>query len=109
MDFSALAASDHVRIVGRDATGKRISTRDVTDPAQITALYHVVESRPDGWRRPWPEMPASRWSVTFSRDGREVGSFGVGNSFLTIDGYLRNLAGADLRDVLALLQGPAGP
>ena len=105
MDFSALASADHVRIVGLDAAGQRVGAREVSDKAEVAALYRVVDSRQDGWFRPWPKMPSGRWTVTFSRDGRELGAYRVGKNFLSSDGYVRNLATADQRDVLDLVQG----
>lgn len=103
MDFSAFTQSDRARIVDTDRNS-RVDAREVTDPAQVAALYRAVADRPDGWHRPWPGSPQVRWQVTFSRAGREVGGYGVGANFIAYDGFVRNLAGSDLRSVLALVQ-----
>lgn len=103
MDFGAFAQGDRARIVDTDRNS-RGSAREVSDPAQVAALYRAVADRPDGWHRPWPGSPRVRWQVTFSRAGRELGGYGVGANFIAYDGYVRNLAGSDLRSVLALVQ-----
>ncbi len=107
MNFGELALADRVRIADREA-GSRADIRDVNDPSTVAAFYQVVATRPDGWHRPWTESPNPRYTVTFSRSGKDLGSYGVGSSYLVADGYVRNLAGADLRAVLSLVQA-AGP
>ena len=107
MNFGELALADRVRIADREA-GPQGEVREVNDAAAVAAFYQVVAARPDGWHRPWTESPKPRYTVTFSRTGRELGSYGVGSNYIIADGYVRNLAGADLRAVLGLVR-PGGP
>jgi hypothetical protein len=108
MKFGELALADHVRVSEREAASHS-SVREVSDAASIAAYYEVVASRPDGWHRPWTESPKPRYTVSFSRAGKEIGSYGVGSNYIIADGYVRNLAGADLRAVLSLLRADATP
>lgn len=108
MKFGELAGADHVRVLDREAA-PHSSVREVSDTASVAAYFEVVASRPDGWHRPWTESPKPRFTVSFSRAGREIGSYGVGSNYIIADGYVHNLAGADLRAVLALLRADNTP
>jgi hypothetical protein len=103
MKFGELALADRVRVADREAPPQS-SVREVSDAASVAAYYQIVASRPDGWHRPWSESPKPRYTVSFSRAGKEIGSYGVGSNYIIADGYVRNLAGADLRAVLSLMR-----
>ena len=87
----SIRRSDSVHITENSHGGKDGDTRVISNREQIDALYRVVLSQSGVWRRPTFDAPFLRWMVEFIRDGRILGSYGVGANFLEVNGYLHHL------------------
>jgi hypothetical protein len=98
-----------VRVTGNSHAGTDGDTRDISKREQIDAFYHIVSSQSGEWRRPTFDAPSLRWIVEFTRNGRTLGSYGVGSNFLEMNGYLHPLQPEQLRLVTELLEDPSTP
>lgn len=91
VDTSVFAGADWVHVTGNSTAGTQKDGRDITDPAQIGALYRLVSTQPGDWHRFAFDGPLLQWSVEFRRKGKSLGSCGVGANFLAVDSYVLNL------------------
>jgi hypothetical protein len=109
VDTSAWTVADQVRIVGNDISRTDKDTRDIVSREQIDALYHLVSAQPGGWHRFWFDAPLLRWTVEFIREGKTVGSYGVGASFIEIYPYTIALKPAQQQKAIELLHTSSSP
>jgi len=91
VDVSGFAGADLVRIIGNSTAGTERDTRDVASQQQIETLYRFVASQTNGWRRVQFDAPLLRWKVEFIRDGKTLGSYGVGANFIESYDYVLTL------------------
>ena len=103
VDTSGLAEADLVHITGNNTAGTAGDTRDISSREQIDSLYRVVSSSPKDWHRAGFDSPLLKWKVEFIREGKVLGSYGVGSNFLAMNGYLSSLQQEQQRAVSALL------
>jgi hypothetical protein len=108
-DTPVFAGADSVRITENRHGRKDSDTRVISNREQIDAIYRVVLSQSGVWRRPTFDVPFLRWMVEFIRDGRVLGSYGVGSNFLSVGGYLHHLQTDELLLVTTLLKGTSMP
>jgi hypothetical protein len=91
VDTSTFAGANRVHITGNREARTEKDSRDISDPDQIAALYRLVASQPGKWHRYSFDAPSLKWLVEFSRDGKSLGSYGVGSNFLGMGPYVVNL------------------
>jgi hypothetical protein len=84
-------------------------TRDISKREQIDAFNRIVSSQSGEWHRPTFDAPLLRWIVEFMRDGKTLGSYGVGSNCLAMNGCLHSLQPEQLRLVTELLKVPSTP
>jgi hypothetical protein len=103
VDTSAWNVADRVHIVGNGSSRTDKDTRDIVNREQIDALHDFVSAQPGGWQRIRFDAPALRWTVEFIRDGKTLGSYGVGANFIEIYPYALTLKPGQQQKVIELL------
>src|ERR1700679_941752 len=106
---AVFAGADRVRVTRNSRAGADGDTRDISKREQIDAFYHFVSSVSGEWRRPTFDAPFRRWVVEFRRDGKTLGSYGVGSNFLGMNDYVHVLEPEQLRLVIELLEDTSTP
>jgi hypothetical protein len=102
VDTRALAGADTAHITGNDTARTEKDTRDIVDRVQVDALYRIVSAPSNQWHRPI-DAPLLHWQVRLMRDGKAIGSFGVGANFVELNEYVRPFAPGEQRELEQLL------